>query len=154
MQCPRCKHPDFVATGTCPRCGFHGDRDQMEELSRLEWLMGEMATWVNTGILEAPLTQLQDYYNSRLQNVQTALGLYVVPLQGEKARQAWSELRQHELLFNEIDKWLAAGHLKGGYLPAYYARLIELRARLAGYQGPEYPETDQERLEEIDFLLD
>ena len=116
--------------------------------------MGEMATWVDAGILEDTPEQLQNYYSSRLQHVQTALGLYFSPYKGEEARQAWTELRQHELLFNEIDKWLAAGHLKSGYLPAYYARLIELRARLAEYQGPEHPESDQERLDEVDFLLE
>ena len=154
MQCPRCNHPDFVATGTCPRCGFHGDYDQIEELSRLEWLMGEMDTWVDAGILKNTPKRLQNYYKSRLQEVQTALGLYFFPFRGAEARQAWPELRQHELLFKEIERWLAHGFIKSGYLPAHYARLMELRERLTEYQGPEYPESDRERLEEINFLLD
>jgi hypothetical protein len=116
--------------------------------------MGEMDTWVNAGIFKNIPKRLQNYYSSRLQDVQTALGLYFSPLKGEEARQAWPELRQHELLFNEIEKWRAAGHLKIGYLPVYYARLVELRARLAEYQGLEYFETDQERLEEVNFLLE
>jgi hypothetical protein len=72
MQCPRCNHPNFVATGTCPRCGFHGDRDQIEELSRLEWLLGEMDTWVDSGILKNTPKRLHNYYVSHRQNVQIA----------------------------------------------------------------------------------
>src|SRR6185503_12779465 len=153
MQCPRCNHPGFIATGTCPRCGFHGDHDQIEQLSRLEWLLGEMDTWVDSGILQNVPKRLQNYYISLRQKVQTALGLYFSPFQEEEARQAWNELRRHEMLFQEIERWLAAGHIQRGYLPSYYARLIELRARMAGYRGSEFPESDQERLEDVDFLL-
>lgn len=154
MQCPRCNHPDFFATGTCPQCGFYGDRSQIDELSRLEWLLGEMDTWVDSGILESLPNSLYEYYISRRQNIQTTLGLYFPPFKSSEAREAWNEFRQLELLFKTIEIWRAAGHLKYGYLPTHYARLIELRIRLADYQGPEYPQTNQERLREIDFVLE
>lgn len=154
MQCPRCNYPDFVATGTCPRCAFQGDRGQIEELSRLEWLLGEMDTWVDSGILKSAPKRLQKYYISRRQNIQVALGLYFPPFKLSEARQAQAECRRYELLFKEIEKWQAAGHIKRGSLPTYYARLVELRARLTAYRGPDYPETDQERLEHVDFLLE
>ena len=41
-----------------------------------------------------------------------------------------------------------------GYLPTYYARLIELRARLSDYRGPEQPETVREETWKIDFVLE
>lgn len=154
MQCPRCTHPDFVATGTCPRCGFHGDRDQIEELSRLDWLLGEMDTWVDSGILTSLPQELQEHYISRRQNIRIALGLHFPPFPASEARQAWAEFRQHELLFREIEKWRAAGYIQRGELPTCYARLVELRARLADYRGPDFPETDQEKLEQLDFLLE
>ena len=153
MQCPRCHHPDFVATGTCPRCGFHGDSDQIEELSRLEWLLREMDTWVGLEILKNIPKRLQKHYIARRQEVQIALGLYYSPFKSSEAQKASTELRQHELLFNAIEKWFAAGYLKTGLLPTSYGRLMELRARLSDYEGPTYPETDRERLEEVDFLL-
>ena len=154
MQCPRCTHPDFVATGTCPRCGFHGDWEQIEELSRLEWLLGEMDTWVDSGILKRHPRELQKHYLSRRQNIRIGLGLNFPPFRASEARRAWAEFRRHELLFKEIEKWRAAGHIQRGDLPRYYARLVELRARLSDYRGPEYPATDQENLEQLDFLLE
>src|SRR5688572_15838192 len=153
MQCPRCYHPDFVATGTCPRCGFHGDFDQSEELSRLEWLLGEMDTWVGRGLLKNIPKRLQNHYITRRQELQIALGLHYSPFKPSEVQKASTELRRHELLFHAIEKWLAAGYLKTGFLPTYYARFMELGARLSDYEGPAYPETDRERLEEVDFLL-
>ena len=125
-----------------------GDHDQIEELSRLEWLLGEMDTWVDSGILKSIPKRLQDYYGSRRQKVETALGLYFSPFELSEARQGMGKFYRHELLFSEIEKWLASGYINSGYLPAYYACLIELRARLSKYQGfLAFPETDQERLE-------
>jgi hypothetical protein len=113
-----------------------------------------MDAWVDSGIVKNTPKRLQKYYISRRQKVQSALGLYFPPFELSEARQAWTEFRRHELLFKEIEKWLAAGHIKRGYLPSHYARLIELRARLSEYRGPEYPQTDQEKLEVVDFLLE
>lgn len=47
-------HTLFVSSGTCPKCGFHGDPNQIEELSRLEWLLRETGLakgYVKTGFL-------------------------------------------------------------------------------------------------------
>src|SRR5687767_83912 len=114
MQCPRCFHTDFVATGTCPRCGFHGDFNQIEELSRLEWLLGEMDTWVGRGLLTNTPKRLRAHYITRRHEVQIVLGLYYPPFKQSEVPQASAELRQHELLFQAIEKWLAAGYLKTG----------------------------------------
>ena len=154
MHCPRCTYPHFISSGTCPKCGFHGDPGQIEELSRLEWLLGEMDTWLDRGILKQTPKNLQKHYVARHQEIRSDLGLNYLPFTAEEAGRAWSEVRQHELLFQVLEKWLAAAHIQTGFLPVYYARLVELRARMAGYQGPQFPETDRERLDEVNFLLE
>jgi hypothetical protein len=113
-----------------------------------------MDTWVELGILKEDPELLQNHYAARRQGVQSKLGLSYPHLAAGEAGKVWIELRQHERLFQQIKIWQDAGHLKTCFLPGQYARLLELRARLSGYQGPQYPETDQERLDEINFLLD
>jgi hypothetical protein len=113
-----------------------------------------MNTWVDQGILKQIPRRLQKHYETRHQQVLTDLGLAHVPFTSEEAATAWPELRRHELLFQEMEKWLAAGHLQTGYLPTCQARLIELRSRMVGYQGGVFPATNRERLDEVDFLLD
>lgn len=120
MQCPRCNHPDFVATGTCPRCGFQGDPNQIEQLSRLDWLLREIDTWVDLGFYKNTPQRLNRHYINRRQEIRSALGLNYVPFESSEIETAAIELRQHELLFDEIAKWRAAGYLKTGFLPSYY----------------------------------
>ena len=153
MHCPRCKHPNFVATGTCPFCGFKGAPNQIEELTRLEWLLSEMDVWVEQGILKKIPKRLQKHYQTRYQKIQFDLGLQSISFSPQDAIRLWPELRCHELLFQEIEKWLAAGQIKTGFLPKHYARLIELQGRMSGYRGAQAPATDSERLDEINFLL-
>jgi len=153
MHCPRCKYPNFAPNGTCPQCGFRGDPDRIEELTRLEWLLSEMDVWVAQGILKQIPKRLQKYYQIRHQKTRSDFGLQYVPFNTQEAEKAWPELRQHELLFKEIEKWLAAGQIKTGFLPAYYARLVELRGHMSGYPRAQSSQTDRQRLDEINFLL-
>ena len=153
MHCPRCKYPRFTSNGTCPQCGFDGDSVQVEKLLRLEWLLGEMNTWVDQGILNNVPKRLQNYYLTLQQEVRTRLGLSYSPFTSSEADKAWHELHLHELLFKEIGGWLEAKQLRSGFLPTYYARLIELQNRLAGHKKPQMAATDSSKLEEIDFLL-
>jgi hypothetical protein len=113
-----------------------------------------MDTWVDQGILKQIPRRLQKYYETRRRQVLSDLGLSYIPFASQEAATAWPELRQHELLFQQIEKWLAAGHLQTGYLPTYHARLLELHSRMAGYQSAVFPATNRERLDEVDFLLD
>jgi hypothetical protein len=152
MHCPRCRHSKFVSDGTCPKCGFHGDDEQIEELSRLDWLLSEMDTWVERGILKNFPKRLQKHYQTRQQEVKSELGLTYVRFTPEEAEKAWMELRHHEVLFEQIGKWLDAGWIKSGLLPAHYARLLELQARLEGYARPKVKSSPASRLEEIAFL--
>jgi len=113
-----------------------------------------MDSWVGLGIFKNIPKRPQKHYIARRQEVQADLGLRYQPFTASEAREAWPEFLRHELLLRKVGSWLDAGYIKTGFLPTYYARLIELRARLADYVGPEYPETDRERLDEINFLLD
>jgi len=142
-----------MSNWNCPKCGFHGDPNKIDELTRLEWLLREMDAWVGLGILKQIPKRLQKHYVTRQQEIQFDLGLHYFPFTSSEAIKAWHELRQYEFLFKEMEKWLTAGQLKTGLLPAYYARLIELRSRMADFRGAESPETDRERLDEINFLL-
>ncbi|HEU0293682.1 MAG TPA: hypothetical protein VFR47_13155 [Anaerolineales bacterium] len=112
-----------------------------------------MNSWVDQGILKQIPRRLQKHYETRRQQVLSDLGLAHVPFTSQEAATAWAELRRYELLFQELEKWQAAGHLQTGYLPSYHARLIELRSRMVGYQGRVFPATNRERLDEVDFLL-
>jgi hypothetical protein len=118
MQCARCNHPDFVAPGTCGRCGFHGDRDQIEELSRLEWLLGEMDTWVDSGILKHPSKRLQNYYLSRRQQVQTAPA-YAVP-QSSFTERLWRSILSERTLKEAIEQEIQVQLQRAELLPVQF----------------------------------
>lgn len=152
MHCPRCRHSDFVSDWTCPRCGFHGDPGQIEELSQLDWLLSEMDTWVGQGVLKNFPKRLQKHYQARRQDVKSDLGLTYIPFTPEEAKKAWVELRHYEILFEQIEKWLEAGWVKSGLLPTHYARLLELQARLEGDIRPQVEASSSTRMEEITFL--
>lgn len=152
MLCPRCRHSNFVSKGTCEKCGFYGDPDQIEELSRLNWLLGEMDAWVEQGILKNFPKRLQKYYQTRQQEVKSELRLTYIRFTPEEAEKSWTELRHHEILFEQIEKWLKAGWLKTGLLPSYYGRLLELKAHLEGYSRPQIEPTPSTRVVEIAFL--
>src|SRR5512141_934789 len=152
MLCPRCKHPNFI--NNCTKCGFQGDPDQINELLRLEWLQTEMDTWISLGILKQIPKKLQKHYETRREEVRFQLGLTYFPFTPQEAANAAPELRRYERLFAEMEKWQTLGYLKTGFLPQYYARLLELRSRLADYPIADSPTTDREQLDEINFILD
>jgi hypothetical protein len=152
MDCPRCRHPSFISTGICPKCGFQANPEQIEKLARLDWLLSEMDGWVEQGVLPEFPEKLQQHYTSRREELRGDLGLSYTPFTAFGAEKAWPELRLHELLFEEIEKWLKAGLIKTGLLPIYYARLLELQVRLAGQPRPQPETTPSARLEEIAFL--
>lgn len=152
MLCPRCRHSRFVSN--CPKCGFHGDPDQIDELSRLDWLQNEMVAWISLGIFKQIPKRLQKHYETRRRELRFDLGLTYFAFTPQEAAKAWPDLRRYEHLFAEMEKWTADGHLKTGFLPQYYARLIELRTRMADHRGANSAESDRERLDEVNFILD
>lgn len=153
MDCPRCRHPEFIADGICSRCGFEGEAGHLDELARLDWLLSEMDGWVEQGVLPEFPEELRQHYLSRRQETLSALGLMHPPFTAEEAEGAWTELRHHETLFGQIEEWRKAGWLKSGLLPSYYARLLELYNRLAGHSQPPKDDSPTARIEEINFLV-
>jgi hypothetical protein len=151
MDCPRCKHPDLNIGEECPRCGFKGKANLLEEFARLDWLLTEMDKWGD--ILDEFPKKLEEHYLARREKTLSALGLNYPPFPPERRAKAWQELRWHQMLFEKIEEWQKAGWLKTGFLPAYYARLIELQNRLAGQRPLQTDSSPAARLQEIDFLI-
>src|SRR4030095_5323549 len=102
-----------------------------------------MDTWVDQSILKQTPKRLQKHYTNRRQEILSDLSLNYLPFTSDEAGRAWAELPPLERLFQAVEKWRAAGRIEAGFLPMYYARLVELRARMAGYQGPQFPETNR-----------
>ncbi|CAG1013124.1 hypothetical protein ANAEL_04607 [Anaerolineales bacterium] len=126
MQCPKCQREDFETDKPCSQCGFQGDANSLDEL----------------GI-----------------DTQVALGLHLPPFTPEEAEKAWIELAHLETLFEKVDEWRNAGYFAAEMesldpVKAQRAHADELRQRLAGYQRPELPQTDWDRLKMVGFLLD
>ena len=77
----------------------------------------------------------------------------------EEAEKTWIELARLEILFEKVDEWRNAGYFKKEIesldpVRAQRAHADELRRRLEEYQRPELPQTDQDKLKTVDFLLD
>ncbi|MBK9926682.1 MAG: hypothetical protein IPP66_15515 [Anaerolineales bacterium] len=111
-----------------------------------------MDTWVEQGILKNFPKHLQKHYQARQQEVKSKLWLTYVRFTPEEAEKAWTELRHHEVLFEQIEIWSKAGWVKSGFLPRYYARLLELQARLEGNDRPQTEVSPPTRLDELSFL--
>jgi hypothetical protein len=92
-------------------------------------------------------------------NSPNTLGSHLPSFTPEEAEKAWIELAQLEILFEKVDEWRNAGYFKTemeSLDPVRKQRALadELRQRLEEYQRPELPQTDQEKLKTVDFLLD
>jgi len=129
MQCPKCQREDFETDKPCPQCGFSGDANRLDELGH------------------------------HLKDTQVALGSRRPPFTSEEAEKAWIELARLETLFEKVDEWRNAGYFKmkmESLDPVKTQRTYadELRQRLEEYQRPELPQTDQDRLKTVSFLLD
>jgi hypothetical protein len=81
------------------------------------------------------------------------------PFTPEEAEKAWLELAYLETLFKKVDEWRDAGYFKKEMelldpVRTQRARADELCQRLEGYECPELPQSDLDRLKLVDFLLD
>lgn len=112
-----------------------------------------MDAWPDLQIAPASTKKLREHYSLEKQQLQITLGLFYPPFTPDEAQAAWPEYLRLEMLFNEIDRWRAANFVLDGFLPAKYARLLELRQRLEGHTRPAAPQSDAERLETVNFLL-
>lgn len=125
----------------------------MEALSRLEWLLSELDTWNSLGLGKEAAAGVREHYLARLYQLQTDLGLRWPRFTDAEAKAAWPELIQLETLFQRIDEWTKADYLVNGFISREYARLLELRSRLEGHPRLEYPVSEAEQVEVVEFLL-
>lgn len=152
-NCLRCQHPGYIPSRVCPKCGFTCDSTQLEALSRLEWMLAELDTWDGLGLAQESAEGVRKHYLARLHNLQTDLGLRWPRFTDAEAKAAWPELIQLETLFQRIDEWTKADYLVNGFISREYARLLELRSRLEGHPRLDYPVSEAEQVEVVEFLL-
>jgi hypothetical protein len=158
MQCPKCQKENFETGKPCPQCGFEGDANTLDEPG-LQWPLNQMDEWEKSNIDTAPVSKLKEIQTSHLKDTQVALGLGLSSFTPEEAEKAWIELAQLETLFEKVDEWRNAGYFKTDMesldpVKRQRAHADELRQRLAEYQCPELPQTHQDKLKMVEFLLD
>src|SRR5690348_9110958 len=99
MQCPKCQREKFEIGKPCAGCGFRGDGKRLEELSHLEWLLGQMEEWETFDLEASSVSKLREIHASRLRDTQVELGLRLPAFTPEKVERAWAELAHLETLF-------------------------------------------------------
>jgi len=159
MQCPKCQSENFEIGKSCPRCGFQGNPNSLEELGLFQWQLNQMDEWETFNIDTVPVPTLKEIHTPKLLDVQVAVELRQTSFTPEEAKNAWIELAHLETLFEKVDEWRNAGYFKKEIesldpVRAQRAHADELRRRLEEYQRPELPQTDQDKLKTVDFLLD
>ncbi|HEX9924611.1 MAG TPA: hypothetical protein VGD99_18280, partial [Anaerolineae bacterium] len=101
---------------------------------------------------------VEKQYTSRQRELEVTLGLRLPPFNQAEARAAWPDLIQREILLEKVGDWLEAGLIR----PIVTRTMVEqarsqvddLREQLEGYARPNFPRTDSERLDTINFLLE
>jgi hypothetical protein len=112
MRCPRCSQEGFQPYATCTQCGFTGAPGQVEELSHIVYLLGEMDSWREVG--QPIRTRLRSRYLTRRQQLEIDLGLRSPPLSADEARQLqWERFCLVELQ-EEVAFWLEQGWVDAG----------------------------------------
>ncbi|MEJ2557575.1 MAG: hypothetical protein P8186_15380, partial [Anaerolineae bacterium] len=156
MHCPRCGQPTYHLAEPCSQCQFTGDPALIEELAHVDWVLDEIDAWQ---ILDVEAQQtLQQEYITRQRELEIALGLRLPPFSQEEAGKAWPELIQREMLLQKMAGWLVAGLVDPAATQSVVdqanLQVDELSERLEDHPRPTYPQTDAERLDLIQFLLE
>lgn len=158
MRCPNCDYSAYQPSQPCPECHFAGDPVLIEELARIDWVLTEIDTWQALGVRSHDRQLIQQKYEARQRELEIALGLRLPPFTAEEAQAAWPELFQRETLLQKMGEWLEAGLIHPTttqtMVDQTQHQVDELFERLEAYARPPYPQTDTERLELVNFLLD
>lgn len=162
MQCPKCERENFDREKPCAECGFKGDVSKLDELSHLQWMIGQIDRWEALDLDASSISKLREIYNAYLKDLEIALGLRQPSFafdEVEKVQNAWVELAHLETLFDKVEEWRAAGYFKiemDGQDPVRMQRAHAgtLRQRLEEYQRPAPRQTEQDKLKTVSFLLD
>ncbi|HSJ53150.1 MAG TPA: hypothetical protein VLC52_05320, partial [Anaerolineae bacterium] len=138
MRCPKCGKEGFQAYGTCERCSFAGTPRQIEELSHIAYLLGEIDTWHD--VSPAARARLRNRYVRREQELEAALGLRQPALSPQEIRTLQWELYRLANLEVWLDRWFKRAWMSreavGRLRRQLAARSQERRDRLAA-AGPD-----------------
>jgi hypothetical protein len=107
MRCPRCSQEGFNPYGICAKCEFAGPPDQVEELSHIAFLLGELEAWRE--VSPSSRARLRTRYLRRRQELEIALGLRALPPTPEEIRKLRWELFCLAELQEEVSYWLERG---------------------------------------------
>ncbi|MBN1995808.1 MAG: hypothetical protein JW953_24190 [Anaerolineae bacterium] len=158
MRCPKCDDPTYTPSKPCPNCQFAGDEGFVEELAHVKWMLGESNRWRTLGIRFQDQEIIQREYLARQRNLEVKLGLRLPPFTEEEAQEAWPELFQREALLQKMAEWSAANFFKSGATQKMVRQASqqreELLEQLAGHPRPTYPQTNADRLDVTQFLLE
>lgn len=110
MRCPSCHKDGFHSYQACTQCGFAGTPSQIEELSHIAYLLGELETW--RVVPSAARDQLRTSYTERRQVLEIDLGLRAPPLTAKEARQLQWELFCLGQLQEKVVYWLGQGWVR------------------------------------------
>ncbi len=174
MRCPKCEQSTYQPGEPCPNCQFSGDPALIEELAHIEWVLSEIETWrtllveeadrqrvwlkFTAGERESVVELIEQKYTSRRRELELALGLRLPAFSEAEAEEAWPDLIQRELLLEKVAEWLAKGLINPvatqTMVDEARRQVDELQEQLEGHPRPPYPETDRQRLEIVNFLLE
>ena len=156
MRCPRCNQEGLNPYGVCARCEFSGSPGRIEELGHIAYLLGELETWCEIGMLDR--NSLRERYLGRRQDLEVDLGLRLPPLTGEQVHKLHWELFCLEKLQEEVALWLELGWVRpgpGGRLRRGAGKRAEaVRQNLAEASAPPAMafDTPRDRLGLLDYL--
>jgi hypothetical protein len=158
-------HVAVASSGYSPQAGRSSKRNAVctaRVALAIEWVL------CNNCLMQCPKCQSENFETDKPcpqcgfqgdANRLDELGLSLPSFTPEEAENAWIELAHLETLFQKVDEWRNAGYFKKemeALDPVKMQRVHadELRQRLEEYPRPEPPQTDQDLLKTVNFLLD
>ncbi len=155
MRCVKCDEPISQFGTPCPHCHFDGNPILVEELVHIQWLLAQFPTLNTMGV---QTVRLEQHYNARRRELETQLGLRLPSLTPAQLREFYAALAHNKTLLRLIQDWSSADWLQREQvepiLAEIHEQIRELQRQLDGYTFPTYPQSDADRLEVIEFLLD
>jgi len=154
MKCPSCQHVSDTGLLKCSACGHVYDRDPLETLQHLEYLLA----WLDEraeALGEAAYARLHDEALSQLNVLRGALRLPPAPAVARPLEEIVPELALVEAAREQIVWWVVESvitHASADKLREYLTiRAQNLKAELAGRPAEIVPPSD---LEVVDFALE
>lgn len=151
MRCPKCDQKIDQPGRACPACGFLVAPTLVENWNHIQWLLAEIEAWP---LSQADRQIIREKYQVRLRDLEVSLGLRLPPFTAEEAAEAWPDLIRREILLETISDWPIRPESRGMIEAYAQEQMAELQERLADHPRPDYPRTENDRLEVVNFLLE